>query len=282
MKALPSGRIASTRPRHQADISIRIASRALALLCWALAACSSPSVGTSGDAGLCALPLDAKQVWGTCPATFDDTSWRAQVVCFVSEGLTETRCTGFLSRAFDIGGTHGFTCFYDQASKVLVAVQSYDDVPDLRDGCGHQSSVVTAGAVPAMGVCEAPKTLENPCDAPDSGAAADSASSGSTGTDAAGVASGHTACGDSSFFTACVHECGETASSEPVVAACVQGFFQCAPPLIPASDCGPGSWTSASLPCGPWPGNYNCGMDCAVCDATGTWTCGACHAVSAD
>lgn len=281
MRTSLSGRIASTLLRRRADISIRLPSHTLALLGCAFAACSSAPVGPPGDAAACALPLDAAQPWGTCPATFDDASWKAQVACFVQVGLTETTCTGYLSRAFDIGGTHGFTCFYDPASRVLVAVQSYDDVPDLRDGCGTQRILVTAGAVPAMGVCELPRTLDNPCDAPDAGA--DSMSSGPPGTDAGGVVSGKTACGDSRFFTACVHECGETASSEPDVASCVGGFFQCAPPLTPASDCPPGSWTSPRLACGPWPGNYNCGAGCAVCDATGTWTCGPpCLDASAD
>ena len=248
----------------------------------ALVACSSPSRGTPGDAGACALPLDAAPPWGTCPATFDDPAWRTQVACFVSVGLRETTCTGYLSRAFDIGGTHGFTCFYDPASRALVAVQSYDDVPDLRDGCGTPSSVVTAGAVPAMGVCDAPRTLDNPCHGSDGAADADSSSSNPTGTDAGGLVGGKTACGDGASFTACVHQCGETAETEPVVASCVQGLFQCASPLTPASDCPSGSWTSPRLPCGPWPMNYNCGADCAVCNAAGAWTCGACRDASAD
>jgi len=85
-----------------------------------------------------------------------------------------------------------------------------------------------------------------------------------------------TPCGDSSFFTACVHECGEAAENEPAAAACVQGRFTCEAPLTPASDCPAGSWTSTRLPCGPWPGGYDCGLGCAVCDPTGAWTCGSC------
>jgi len=184
MRTPPTLPVASTPAWHRADISIRTASWALALACSAMAACNSTSVRTSSDAGDagdagdvddasdCALPLDGAPPWGTCPATFDDTSWRAQVPCFVSVGLRETTCTGYLSRAFDIGGTHGFTCFYDPASKDLVAVQSYDDVPDLNDGCGNRMSIVTAGAVPPMGTCDAPKTLDNPCATADADATA--------------------------------------------------------------------------------------------------------------
>lgn len=87
---------------------------------------------------------------------------------------------------------------------------------------------------------------------------------------------GGTACGDSAFFTACVHACGESDDSEPTPAACVGGHFHCVEPLVPASDCPAGSWTSTRLPCGPWPGTYNCGAGCAVCDVTQVWTCGRC------
>ncbi len=83
-------------------------------------------------------------------------------------------------------------------------------------------------------------------------------------------------CGDSAFFTACVHQCGEVADSEPISAECVGGTFHCEAPLTPASDCPAGSWTSSRLPCGPWPGTYNCGLGCAVCDSTRGWTCGIC------
>jgi hypothetical protein len=94
--------------------------------------------------------------------------------------------------------------------------------------------------------------------------------------DSAASEVGGTACKDSSFFTACVHACGETDESEPTAAECVAGYFRCAEPFVPASDCPAGSWTSPRLACGPWPGNYNCGSGCAVCDATQAWTCGTC------
>jgi hypothetical protein len=87
---------------------------------------------------------------------------------------------------------------------------------------------------------------------------------------------GGTACTDSAFFTACVHACGEPDEREPTAAECVAGYFRCPEPLVPASDCPAGSWTSARLPCGPWPGNYNCGEGCAVCDASRAWTCAPC------
>jgi len=163
MRKPPTASVAAKPARARADISIRTASWALALVCSALAACGSPAARTPSDAGDCALPLDAAPPWGSCPATFDDTTWRAQLPCFVTVRLKETTCTGYLSREFTIGGTHGFTCFYAPDSKALVAVQSYDDVPDLLDGCGGRSSVVTAGAVPPMGVCDAPMTFDNVC-----------------------------------------------------------------------------------------------------------------------
>jgi len=87
---------------------------------------------------------------------------------------------------------------------------------------------------------------------------------------------GSTPCGDSAFFTACVQQCGETAQTEPMAASCVFGSFRCDTPLTPASDCPAGSWTSSTLPCGPWPGTYDCGMGCAVCTSVRTWTCGSC------
>jgi len=144
--------------------------------------------GDASDASDYALPLDAAQPWGSCPATFEDAGWRAQISCGSSGGggaggtapgtggppldvVSETTCTGYVSRTFDLGfRTHGFTCFYDAASRALVAVQSYDDGPNLRDGCGNKSWRISAGAVPPMGVCDAPKTLDNPCDAPDADA----------------------------------------------------------------------------------------------------------------
>ena len=85
-----------------------------------------------------------------------------------------------------------------------------------------------------------------------------------------------TPCGDTAFFTACVHQCGEMLDSEPMPAQCVQGTFKCEASLTPASDCPSGSWTSERLPCGPWPGTYDCGFGCAVCTDTRLWTCGAC------
>jgi hypothetical protein len=85
-----------------------------------------------------------------------------------------------------------------------------------------------------------------------------------------------TVCGDSAFFTACVQQCGEKNDREPTAARCVGGALQCDTPLIPAATCGPGSWTSARLPCGPWVDGYDCLASCALCDSVRGWTCGSC------
>ena len=83
------------------------------------------------------------------------------------------------------------------------------------------------------------------------------------------------ACGDSAYFTACVHSCGETTETESVFARCVDGVYQCDPPLVPAISCGAAAW-SARLSCGPWVEGYDCGVECAVCDPDRGWGCKPC------
>jgi hypothetical protein len=125
-----------------------------------------------------------------------------------------------------------------------------------------------------------------PC--PDGGTDADSGSASiwcaakTPSTDGSTESSlGGTACGDSAFFTACVQTCGETNTREGTAASCLGGKYHCDAPRTPATDCGPGTWTSPQLPCGPWVDGYDCGGGCAVCDSSRGWTCGACPDASA-
>jgi hypothetical protein len=80
------------------------------------------------------------------------------------------------------------------------------------------------------------------------------------------------ACGVPSGMTACVKECGEPDMLESTAAKCVDGFYTCQEPLIPAIACPSGSWpTGPEAGCGPWVMGYDC-LCQAYCDL-GRWIC---------
>lgn len=90
------------------------------------------------------------------------------------------------------------------------------------------------------------------------------------GADAGGAEA--VACRPVSGFTACVRACGEADMSEPMAAECVDGFYACAEPLIPAIACPDDAWpTGPFAGCGPWVTGHDC-FCAAVCDE-GLWTC---------
>jgi hypothetical protein len=73
-------------------------------------------------------------------------------------------------------------------------------------------------------------------------------------------------------FTACAHACGEKNDTELTAASCTDGVYSCPAPLIPAIDCGAGSWpTGGPAGCGPWVEGYDC-TSSSVCNR-GLWTC---------
>jgi len=75
-----------------------------------------------------------------------------------------------------------------------------------------------------------------------------------------------------SAFTACVKVCGEPDDRESTAAQCVDGFYSCPAPLVPAASCAANAWPSGPYAgCGPWVSGYNCSFR-AVCDQH-LWTC---------
>ena len=75
-------------------------------------------------------------------------------------------------------------------------------------------------------------------------------------------------------FTACVDSCAETDAVVGASAECVDGFYTCTWPLIPAAACPVGAWTVDGSPsCGPWVEGRDCGCQ-PVCQDR-AWVCPA-------
>jgi hypothetical protein len=108
---------------------------------------------------------------------------------------------------------------------------------------------------------------------------ADSEAGSNVGGGEAGGGSGEltlepVACRPAAMFTACVKTCGEPDGREPKSAECVNGFYACAEPLVPAVACPADSWPDGpNAGCGPWVDGYDCPFK-SVCD-DGLWSCPA-------
>jgi len=95
---------------------------------------------------------------------------------------------------------------------------------------------------------------------------------GEVGAGAGGGAIVLEACRPGASFTACVKTCGEPDHTERRSAECVNGFYACAEPLVPAVACPADSWPDGPYAgCGPWVDGYDCSFT-AVCD-DGLWSC---------
>jgi len=91
------------------------------------------------------------------------------------------------------------------------------------------------------------------------------------------------ACLDGSYLTACVSSCGESRSSEPTAARCVNGVYSCDGGKLPAAGCASSDWPTwqGGVGCGPWVDGYDCGLTCAQC-LGGFWTCVECPDAGVD
>jgi hypothetical protein len=73
-------------------------------------------------------------------------------------------------------------------------------------------------------------------------------------------------------FTACVDSCSWPADLPDTAADCVDGYYRCEAPRVPAAACPAGTWTvDGSVTCGPWLGGRDC--PCAPECRDGAWVC---------
>ena len=73
-------------------------------------------------------------------------------------------------------------------------------------------------------------------------------------------------------FTACVDSCSWPADAPDLAAECVDGYYRCPAPKIPAPACPAGTWTvDGSVTCGPWLAGRDC--PCPPECRQGAWVC---------